>query len=97
MLAPELAGRASSLNGFEIPDEPTRASVDVLVANLRADHARRSVSPTNDAHRSRVIRQQRIMMERNEQLQALENSKRDGKRLRREARPADHRDEGGQG
>jgi len=43
---------------FELVDVPTAESVDLLIANLQSDHVRRSVSPRNHAHRSRVIRQQ---------------------------------------
>jgi hypothetical protein len=85
MLSPE--------HGFYLPDEPTSASVNELVSNLRDDHVRRSVSPENEAHRARVIRQQTILLEQNGSFDAPE----DAKRLRKEARPEDHREEGGQG
>lgn len=81
------------LNGFKLLDEPTISSVELLVVNLGDDNARRSVSPKNHAHRSRVIRQQSMLLER----QRLENQSRADKRERKEARPADHRDEGKQG
>ena len=43
---------------FHLIDFPSEASVARLIANLHSDHLRRSVSPKNHAHRSRVIRQQ---------------------------------------
>lgn len=47
---------------FDLADVPSAASVGRLIANLRADHLRRSVSPENHAHRSRVIRQQTALL-----------------------------------
>ena len=79
---------------FHLTDEPTRATVDLLVSSLRSDHLRRAVSPKNDAHRARVIRQQAILLSSSE---ASESDKREAKRQRKEARPDDTRDEGGEG
>lgn len=89
MLSPE--------HGFHLPDEPTSASVSELIGSLRDDHARRSVSPENEAHRARVIRQQTILLEQSGSFDAQEDTNREAKRLRKEARSEDHREEGGQG
>ncbi len=89
MLSPE--------HGFHLPDEPTSASVNGLISSLRDDQARRSVSPENKAHRARVIRQQTILLEQNGSFDAEVDTNREAKRLRKEARPEDHREEGGQG
>ena len=89
MLSPE--------HGFYLQDEPTSASVSELISSLRYDHARRSVSPENEAHRARVIRQQTILLEQNGSFDAQDDTNREAKRVRKEARPEDHREEGGQG
>lgn len=81
---------------FEILDQPTTASVEMLRVALREDCARRSVSAKNHAHRSRVIRQQANLLQQKQQLDALESHQQDAKRLRKAARPADHRDQGGE-
>ena len=84
----------SSTKPFHLADEPTRASVDLLVSSLRHDHDRRAVSPKNHAHRARVIRQQSILLASSG---ATESDKGQAKRQRKEARPEDHREEGGEG
>lgn len=84
---------------FHLSDEPSASSVALLDSSLRDDSAKGSVSPRIYAHRSRVIRQQSLLLalRAGETLDAVEESKRRAKRLRKEARPEDHRDEGGQG
>jgi hypothetical protein len=67
--------------GFRLSDEPTRASVDLLVISLREDHVTRSVSPKNHAHRSGVIRQQSELLEQRAQVEALGFNKPEAKRL----------------
>ena len=79
---------------FHLADEPTSATVDLLVGSLQSDHLSRAVSPKNHAHRVRVIRQQSILLASSS---LSENDKRKAKRQRKDARPGDHRDEGGEG
>jgi hypothetical protein len=82
---------------FHLSDEPTSSSVSMLVVNLRDDSAEGLVSPRVYAHRSRVIRQQsiRLSQQSREALADADASK--AKRMRKAARPQDHREEGGEG
>lgn len=77
---------------FFLLDEPTAASVSLLTSSLRDDSAKGLVSPKVYAHRSRVIRQQSLLSSAHDRPDTIE-----GKRIRKAARPADHREEGGQG
>lgn len=88
-----------STQPFRLSDEPTASSVALLSSALRDDSARGSVSPRMYAHRSRVIRQQSLLLALRAagSLDAVEEKARRAKQLRKEARPKDHREEGGQG
>jgi hypothetical protein len=82
---------------FHLPDKPSELSVSLLIRSLRADSATKGVSPKNYAHRSRVIRQQTVLLAMNLADDADQKSKVLAKRLRKASRAPDHREEGGQG
>ena len=83
---------------FHLSDEPTDAGVNLLTCSLRDDSAKGLVSPRMYAHRSRVIRQQSILLRlrTGTSSDAIEESKRQAKRMRKATRPEDHREEGGE-
>jgi len=82
---------------FHLPDKPSELSVSLLIRSLRADSATKGVSSKNYAHRSRVIRQQTVLLAMNLADDADQRSKVLAKRLRKASRAPDHREEGGQG
>lgn len=84
---------------FHLLDEPSAASVSLLTSSLRDDSAKGLVSPKMYAHRSRVIRQQSILskLRIGDSPDTIDEGKRQAKRMRKAARPEDHREEGGQG
>ena len=82
---------------FHLLDKPSGSSVSLLARSLRDDCTKRGVSPRMYAHRSRVIRQQTKLLALQESPEAADESKRQAKRMRKAARPTDHREEGGQG
>ena len=84
---------------FHLVDEPSDASLSLLTCSLSDDSAKGLVSPKMYAHRSRVIRQQSRLLglRTGGSPDAVEEIKRQAKRVRKAARPKDHREEGGQG
>jgi len=82
---------------FQFSDSPTASSVSLLAGNLRDDSARGTVSPRMYAHRSRVIRQQSNLLAQGSRVALRDAEGSRAKRLRKAARPKDHREEGGQG
>jgi hypothetical protein len=82
---------------YHLADEPSETSVSLLIRSLGADCATSGVSPENHAHRSRVIRQQKELLDRRVAGDAAEKSKQLAKRVRKAGRAPDHREEGGQG
>jgi hypothetical protein len=81
---------------FRMSDEPTHAGVNLLTCSLRDDSGNGLVSPRIYAHRSRVIRQQTILLRlrTGDSPDAVEEGKR---RPNVMSRPKDHREEGGEG
>ena len=82
---------------FYLTDEPTKLSISLLIRSLKADSVMRGVSPKNYAHRSRVIRQQTVLLAKNGAGDAAEKSQQSAKAMRKASRASDHREEGGQG
>jgi hypothetical protein len=62
VLFPFAKGSVMPISTFDLPDEPTAATISALVQSLRDDSARRGVSPRNYSHRLRVIRQQKLLL-----------------------------------
>jgi hypothetical protein len=82
---------------FQLLDEPSAASVSLLIRRLQNDSTTKGVSPKNYAHRSRVIRQQTERLALQVALNADLEAKQVAKRMRKACRPLDHREEGGEG
>ncbi|GAA4747830.1 hypothetical protein GCM10023264_12060 [Sphingomonas daechungensis] len=84
-------------HAFHIIDEPSDASVGLLVRNLQSDSANKGLSPRTYAHRARVIRQQREALRLKVASDTGEKGKQLAKAMRKTSRAPDHREEGGQG